>query len=52
VAPDTAKIKSKMLYASTKDSLKKKLVGIGAEIQATDKSELEEAVILERLTRV
>lgn len=36
-APDSkAHIKSKMLYTSSKDAIKKKLVGIGAEIQAND----------------
>mmetsp|Transcript_14262 Transcript_14262/g.19766 ORF Transcript_14262/g.19766 Transcript_14262/m.19766 type:complete len:139 (+) Transcript_14262:1498-1914(+) len=39
-APDSAKIKQKMLITSTKDSVKKKLVGIGKEIQATDLSEI------------
>eukprot|EP01097_Dermamoeba_algensis_P001491 TRINITY_DN1558_c0_g1_i1.p1 TRINITY_DN1558_c0_g1~~TRINITY_DN1558_c0_g1_i1.p1 ORF type:complete len:126 (+),score=30.51 TRINITY_DN1558_c0_g1_i1:273-650(+) len=47
-APENAKIKSKMLYASTKDSIKKALVGIQVEIQGTDKSEVEEAVLLEK----
>ena len=41
-APDTAKIKPKMLYASSKANFKKKLVGIGAEIQATDLAEIDE----------
>lgn len=40
-APDTAKIKDKMLTASSKDALKKQLVGISTEIQATDPSEIE-----------
>merc|ERR1712100_250227 len=40
-APDTAELKRKMLIASSKDAFRKKLVGIGAEIQATDKSEVD-----------
>lgn len=51
-APDTAKIKSKMLYASTKDSVRKKLVGIGAEVQATDLSEIDYDSVFERVTAV
>jgi cofilin len=51
-APDTAKIKQKMLYASSKDSVKKKLVGLGAEIQATDLSEIDKEAVLERVLRV
>jgi len=38
--PDTAKIKVKMLYPSTKESLRRSFVGIGCEVQATDVSEL------------
>jgi Cofilin/tropomyosin-type actin-binding protein len=40
-APDTAKIKNKMLITSTKADVRKKLVGIGLEIQATDFSEID-----------
>ena len=40
-APDSAPIKAKMLITSTKDAVKKKLVGIGIEVQATDFSELQ-----------
>ena len=38
---DNAPVKSKMLYASSKDALKKKLTGIENEYQATDRGELE-----------
>merc|ERR1711982_154109 len=38
-APDSAPIKAKMMYTSTKDSIKKKLVGIQVEVQATDAAE-------------
>ena len=39
-APDTAKIKQKMLFASSKEALRRSLVGIATEIQATDVSEV------------
>lgn len=51
-APDTAKIKPKMLYASSKANFKKKLVGIGAEIQATDLAEIDAEAVQEKVTRV
>ena len=50
-APDSAKIKAKMLYASTKDAVRKKLVGIGVEIQATDVDEIDHSTVLERVLR-
>jgi cofilin len=39
-SPDDSKIKQKMLYASSKDALRKSLVGISSEIQGTDLSEV------------
>ena len=51
-APDTAKIKAKMLYASTKDAVRKKLVGVGTEIQATDLSEIDRDSVMERVERI
>jgi len=51
-APDSAKIKAKMLYASTKDAIRKKLVGIGTEIQATDLAEIDREAVLEKVMRV
>jgi len=50
--PETSKIKSKMLYTSTKDSLKKKLVGIGCEVQATDASEISFDEVMARVDKV
>merc|ERR1712046_358016 len=38
---DNASIKPKMLYASSKDALKKTLTGINDEYQATEKSDLD-----------
>ncbi|OXK63654.1 hypothetical protein CDL35_06790 [Escherichia coli] len=49
--PDTSKIKSKMIYTSTKDAIRKKLVGIGTEIQATDKAEIAYDAVLEKVNR-
>jgi len=51
-APDSAKIKAKMLYASTKDAVRKKLVGVGVEVQATDLSEIDRQTVLEKVQRV
>jgi hypothetical protein len=39
-APDDAKIKAKMVFASSKDALRRALVGIAVEIQGTDFSEV------------
>jgi len=44
-------MKKKMLYASSKDAIKKKLVGLGAEIQGTDFSEIDYDAILERVAK-
>jgi len=35
-SPDNARIKFKMMYASSKDALRRSLVGVAAEIQGTD----------------
>ena len=45
-APDTAPTKSKMLYAGTKDTLKKNLQGLQVEMQGTDKSEVDQSEVL------
>ncbi|KAG6916316.1 cofilin [Tephrocybe rancida] len=39
-SPDDAKIKQKMLFASSKEALRRSLVGIAVEIQGTDFSEV------------
>jgi cofilin len=39
-SPDTAKIRSKMLYASSKERFKWELDGIQVELQATDPTEM------------
>jgi len=50
-SPDTAKIKSKMVYAASKDALRKKLVGIASEIQCTDLAEVAYDAVLEKVSR-
>lgn len=39
-SPDDAPVRQKMVYASSKDALRKQLVGIAAEIQATSYDEI------------
>ncbi|KAJ0403254.1 hypothetical protein P43SY_007558 [Pythium insidiosum] len=39
-SPDTSRVKSKMLYASSKEAIKRVLVGVGIHLTATDASEL------------
>jgi cofilin len=39
--PDTANIKSKMLYSGSKEALKTTLNGVGIHINATDRAELD-----------
>ena len=50
-SPDDARIKYKMVYASSKDALRRELVGIGAEIQATEYSEISFEAVQEKVTR-
>ena len=45
--PDTAKVQEKMLYAGSKDALGRVLVGVSVKINATDMSELTEAIVTE-----
>ncbi|XP_037444154.1 actin-depolymerizing factor 4-like, partial [Triticum dicoccoides] len=47
-SPDTAKVRSKMTYASTNEKFKRTLDGIQIEMQATDPSEMSLDVIKER----
>ncbi|KAI9018509.1 hypothetical protein CLU79DRAFT_760626 [Phycomyces nitens] len=49
--PDTSKVRQKMLYAASKDALRKKLVGLAIEIQGTDISEVDYDVVLEKAAR-
>ncbi|KAF4387113.1 hypothetical protein G4B88_024685 [Cannabis sativa] len=47
-SPSTARIRSKMLYATSKDRFRRELEGIHYEIQATDPTEMDLEVIKER----
>lgn len=38
--PDNCKVKAKMIYAASKDAIRKSLQGIATEVQATDASEI------------
>ncbi|KAI8589705.1 hypothetical protein BDZ88DRAFT_451848 [Geranomyces variabilis] len=51
-SPDTSKIKQKMLYAASKDALRKKLDGVYTEIQCTDLSEVSYETVLDKVTRM
>ncbi|RBR13270.1 uncharacterized protein FIESC28_08236 [Fusarium coffeatum] len=51
-SPDTAKIKAKMVFSSSRDALRRALVGIGAEIQATDYSDITYEEVLGKVSRV
>ncbi|KAJ3410660.1 cofilin [Chytridiales sp. JEL 0842] len=48
-APDTSKIRSRMLYASSKLAIRQRLDGIHAEIQCTDAAELAFESVFEKL---
>ncbi|XP_050211086.1 actin-depolymerizing factor 4-like [Mercurialis annua] len=47
-SPDSAKVRSKMIYASSKDRFKRELDGIQIELQATDPTEMDLDVIRSR----
>ncbi|KAL3833509.1 hypothetical protein ACJIZ3_008245 [Penstemon smallii] len=47
-SPDTSRIRSKMVYASTKDRFKRELDGIQVELQATDPSEMSLDIVKSR----
>lgn len=48
-SPDNAKIKQKMIYAASKDGLRKKLDGVYTEIQCTDLSEVSHETVLDKV---
>ncbi|CAN6812244.1 unnamed protein product, partial [Brassica oleracea] len=47
--PDVAKVRSKMIYASSKDRFKRELDGIQVELQATDPTEMDLDVFKSRV---
>lgn len=50
-SPDTAPVRSKMVYASSKDALRRALNGVSTDIQGTDYSEVSFETVLERVSR-
>ncbi|KAI1794953.1 recombinant Actophorin [Ganoderma leucocontextum] len=50
-SPDDSKVKQKMLFASSKEALRRSLVGIAAEIQGTDFSEVAYESVLDKVSR-
>ncbi|EGN98469.1 hypothetical protein SERLA73DRAFT_138937 [Serpula lacrymans var. lacrymans S7.3] len=50
-SPDDAKVKQKMLLASSKDALRRSLVGIATEVQGTDFSEVAYESVLDKVSR-
>ncbi|KAK4273046.1 hypothetical protein QN277_021517 [Acacia crassicarpa] len=47
-SPSTSRIRSKMLYATSKDRFRRELDGVHFEIQATDPTEMDLEVLRER----
>ncbi|KAJ4777754.1 hypothetical protein LUZ62_015604 [Rhynchospora pubera] len=47
-SPDTSRIRSKMLYASSKDRFRRELDGVQVELQATDPSEMSIDIVKTR----
>ncbi|KAF9575939.1 cofilin [Mortierella alpina] len=50
-SPDSSKVKPKMIYASSKDALRKQLNGVAVEIQGTDFDEVSHDTVLEKIGR-
>ncbi|XP_070581430.1 uncharacterized protein [Ptychodera flava] len=50
-APDTANVKKKMVFSSSKDALIKKLNGIQHIVQASDKDELDYEEIKDKISK-
>jgi len=49
--PDTASIKKKMTYTTSKDALKLSLNGIATEVQATSPEEIDYDTVLEKVSK-
>jgi cofilin len=49
--PDGARVRAKMVYASSREALRRKLDGIAAEIQATDYSEVAYETVLHKVNQ-
>ncbi|KIY46739.1 cofilin [Fistulina hepatica ATCC 64428] len=50
-SPDDAKIKKKMVFASSKDALRRSLVGVATDIQGTDMSEVSYESVLAKASK-
>ncbi|KAK2465408.1 hypothetical protein APHAL10511_002762 [Amanita phalloides] len=50
-APEVAKIKQKMVFASSRDALRRSLVGISVEIQASELSDVTHETVLEKANK-
>jgi cofilin len=50
-SPDDAKVKQKMVFASSRDALKRALTGVSVEIQGTDYSEVSHESVLDKANR-
>jgi len=50
-SPDDAKIKDKMVTASSRDALRRSFQGIGIDVQGTDVSEVAYETVLEKARR-
>ncbi|EOO04321.1 putative cofilin protein [Phaeoacremonium minimum UCRPA7] len=50
-SPDDAGIKAKMVYASSKDALKRALNGIAVELQANDTDDIEYDSVLNKVSK-
>jgi cofilin len=50
-SPDDAPIKAKMVYASSKEALKRTLTGIAVELQANDEDDIEYDTILRTVSK-
>eukprot|EP00413_Alexandrium_margalefii_P016978 CAMPEP_0204527884 /NCGR_PEP_ID=MMETSP0661-20131031/9218_1 /ASSEMBLY_ACC=CAM_ASM_000606 /TAXON_ID=109239 /ORGANISM="Alexandrium margalefi, Strain AMGDE01CS-322" /LENGTH=136 /DNA_ID=CAMNT_0051533821 /DNA_START=85 /DNA_END=495 /DNA_ORIENTATION=- len=48
---DKAPVKQRMVYASSKDAIKKKLTGVMKEIQANDLSDLAEDTVMKEMQK-
>lgn len=49
--PDNAPVRSKMIYASSKDALRRALNGVHSDIQGTDFSEVAYESVLDKVSR-
>jgi len=50
-SPDDAGIQPKMIYASSKDALKRSLNGLAAELQANDEDDIEYQSVLAKISK-